>query len=330
MLTELVPYIRKTFLYDKVGLDIGYFANVIDVGEGMGIALSADGVGTKVLVAQMLNKYDTIGIDCVAMNVNDLLCVGAEPITMLDYIVVSRSNPLLVREIGKGLREGAEIARISISGGETAIMENVITGERAGYEFDLAGMAVGKVSLDKLIVGSTVQDGDVIIGLQSNGIHSNGFTLARRILERNHISIDEHFEEFDGSIGEELLKPTHIYVPEIMEMIRSGLDVKALIHITGGGLLNLGRIKADVSFKISNFPEPPPIFKLLQRLGKVPIEEMFRIFNMGIGFCIIASKTEEERIIEIAGKHKVNAYNIGNVIKGGGRRVYLTEEFITR
>ena len=320
-LQRLLFHVQKSLSFRKgigsVKLNIGYFANVIDLGQGIGLAVSADGVGTKILIAQMMDKYDTIGIDCIAMNVNDILCVGAEPISMLDYIAVCDPNPHLMEEIGKGLAKGAEIANISISGGEIAIIKDMIKGERKNHEFDLVGTAIGKVSLDKVIAGQNIREGDIIIGLRSNGIHSNGLSLARHIFFNiAHTGINEYFDELGKTIGEELLEPTHIYVPEIMEMINSNLDIKALIHITGDGLLNLNRVKANVGFVLEYLPEAQPIFPLLQKLGNVPDEEMFLVFNMGIGFCVILPEQEAEAAIDIARKHKVDAFRLGYVIKG--------------
>ncbi len=186
-LQRLIQRVRQTWPRGagagSVKLDIGFFANVIDLGGGVGFAISADGVGTKVLIAQMMGRYDTVGIDCVAMNVNDLLCVGARPISMVDYIALQEPNPDLLDELSKGLCEGARLANISIVGGEIAQLREIVKGYREGLGFDLAGTAIGTVSLDKIIVGQHIEAGDAIIGLESKGIHSNGLTLARRVFE---------------------------------------------------------------------------------------------------------------------------------------------------
>lgn len=327
-LKGLLSHIQKSLTFRKgigaVKLDIGYFANVIDLGQGIGLAVSTDGVGTKILIAQMIGKYDTIGIDCIAMNVNDILCVGAEPISLLDYIAVCDPNPHLMEEIGKGLTKGAKIANITISGGEIAIIKDMIKGERINYEFDLAGTAIGKVSLDKIIVGQNIRENDVIIGLGSSGIHSNGLSLARHVfLKKEHIEINEYFDELEKTIGEELLEPTHIYVPEIMEMINSNFDIKALIHITSDGFLNLNRVKSDVGFVIDYLPEPQPIFPLIQKLGNISDAEMFRVYNMGIGFCVILPEEEAKNAIEIAEKYKVGAFRLGYVAKDPEKKVII-------
>ncbi len=206
----------------RVVLPIGYFANVIEM-DGVGLALCTDGVGSKTMIADMMGKYDTIGIDCVAMNVNDVICVGAKPLSMVDYIAVERTDAAMLDAIGAGLCKGAEQAQISISGGETAQLKDVING------FDLVGMAVGRVALDKVIDGGGVREGDVVIGVRSNGVHSNGLSLARKAFFEDHrYAIDRRFDELGATIGEELLRPTDIYVREAMEILAQVRGVKAL------------------------------------------------------------------------------------------------------
>ena len=220
----------------RVVLPIGYFANVIEM-DGTGIALCTDGVGSKTIIASMMEKYDTIGIDCVAMNVNDMICVGARPLSLVDYIALDEADAAMLDAIGAGLCEGARMAGVSISGGETAQLKDIVHG------FDLVGMAVGRVALDQVICGRDVQAGDVVIGVQSNGIHSNGLSLARRAFFVNgKYAIDHKFDELATTLGEELLRPTDIYVPEAMEILESVAGVKALINITSDGLLNLTRV----------------------------------------------------------------------------------------
>jgi phosphoribosylformylglycinamidine cyclo-ligase len=213
-LENIIARVQRTWPQAGLGrvvLPIGYFANVIDLG-GVGLALCTDGVGSKTIIAEMMGKYDTIGIDCVAMNVNDMICVGATPLSLVDYIAVHRTDAAMLDAIGAGLCAGAEMAGISISGGETAQIKDVITG------FDLVGMAVGRVALDKVIDGRHVRDGDVVIGVRSNGIHSNGLSLARKAFFHDHrLSVTHKFAELDGTLGEELLRPTHIYVPEALQ-----------------------------------------------------------------------------------------------------------------
>ena len=310
-----------------VELEFGYFTNVLNIGNNMGLAISTDGVGSKLIVAQMMNKYDTVGIDCIAMNVNDILCVGAEPFSMVDYIAVQSLAPKLLEEIGVGLLKGAEIAEISIPAGEIAQIKEMLRGEREGFGFDLVGTAVGLVPLDRLILGEDIQEGDSLVGLRSRGVHSNGFTLARKALfEIGRYEIDTYFREFGRTLGEELLEPTHIYVPEIKEMLRAGLKIKALIHITSDGFLNLTRVKADCGYIIEKIPDPQPIFKLIQDTGKITDEEMFLVFNMGIGFCVIVDNADVENIFNICKKSNVECYRMGYAVKDIEKKVIIEDK----
>ena len=305
-------------------LPIGYFAAVVDIGHETGLAISTDGVGTKLLVAQMMNKYDTVGIDCVAMNVNDVLCVGAEPVSLVDCISVQEANPYLLAEIGKGLYEGARLANVTIPGGEIAQIRDIIKGVREGYGFDLVGTCVGLVPLSKVIIGQDVQPGDVVVGLRSSGIHSNGLTLARDILfKKRQIDPNEYVPELGRAAGEEILEPTRIYVAEVVEMLRSKLSIKALIHVTGDGFLNLTRVAADVGFVIDSLPPPHPVFTLIQRWGQVADEEMFRVFNMGIGFCVVTSPGDADAVVAIAQRHGVEAFKIGHATADPEKKIVL-------
>ena len=310
--------------FGSVALPWGYFANVIDLG-GIGCAMTADGVGSKVLIAQMMNRYDTIGIDCVAMNVNDLLCVGARPVSMVEYIGVQDPHPDVLDAISVGLCEGAQHADVSIPGGEISQLPEVITGCKDGYGFDLVGMAIGTVSLDRVIVGQNLREGDAIIGIESNGIHSNGLTLARRVLfDQSQYTVDARPAQLPHTLGQELLRPTHIYVKEVMEILHSGASVKAMIHITGDGFLNLSRVQAKVGFRIDALPETMPIFSLIQQAGDVSHEEMFAAFNMGIGFCIMVGESDVDRVMSIVRSHGKRAMNIGSVVPDEDRRVCIT------
>ncbi len=327
-LQRLIQRIRQTWPQGEgvgsVKLDIGFFANVINLGGGIGLAISADGVGSKVLIAQMMGKYDTVGIDCVAMNVNDILCVGAKPVSMVDYIALQEPNPDLLDEISKGLCEGARLANISISGGEIAQLRDIVKGYQVGLGFDLAGMAVGTIPLDKIIIGQDIQEGDVIVGVESNGIHSNGLTLARwAFFERNNYTIKTAFPTLDHTLGEELLKPTYIYVPEALEILNQGIPVKAFIHITSDGFLNLTRVVAEVGYTIEELPPLPPIFSLIQHCGNISDAEMCRVYNMGIGFCVIVPPGEVERVLSIVHSHKKRAYRIGHAVSDKERRVQI-------
>src|SRR5208283_5285774 len=218
-LSRLVERITRTWPhrgdFGAVQLPIGYFANVIDIG-GTGLAISTDGVGTKAIIAQLMQRYDTIGIDCIAMNVNDLICVGARPVSLVDYIAVEHVDAQMLDAIAIGLAEGAEQAGISISGGETAQLEDIVHG------FDLGGTAIGTVPLDKIVTGRHLEPGDQVIGIESSGIHSNGLTLARKVLFKRErpLPLDYPLPGSGVPLGEELLRPTLIYVREIMEILK--------------------------------------------------------------------------------------------------------------
>lgn len=318
-LARLTEIIKPTWPKTGIGavkLDIGHYANVIDIGGGMGVAISSDGVGSKILIAQTLNKYDTVGIDCVAMNVNDLICVGAKPLSMTDYIAVQKPLPDLLAALAEGLAEGARRAGISICGGEIAQLPEIIKGTREDYGFDIAGTAIGLVKLDSILVGKGIVEGDVVLGIESSGIHSNGYTLARRIL-------DEEIRQGNGHhLGEQLLTPTHIYVKEAMALLEANINVKAFAHITSDGLLNLNRIESDVDFVIDNLPPIPEIFNLLQSCGEVSIQEMFQVYNMGIGFCVVLPANSAKRGLDLAQSCGKKAWIIGHAV-GGERKVLL-------
>ncbi len=307
-----------------VRLPLGYFANVIDIGNGMGVALSTDGVGTKILIAQMLAKYDTVGIDCVAMNVNDVLCVGAEPLAILDYVAVQVPHPDLLEGLAKGLYAGAELARVTIPGGEIAQIKEMIQGKRDGYAFDLVASCVGKVPLDRILTGEHIEEGDIVLGLASSGIHSNGMTLARRVFfERLGWAPDQYVEELGRTIGEELLEPTRIYVREVREMLDAGLKIKALAHITSTGFLNLSRTASPTGYVLDKLPEPPPIFQLLRKHGAISDEEMYFTYNMGIGFSVILAPQDADAAHAIARKHRSESYTIGFAVADPEKKVRI-------
>jgi len=222
-LSGLVGWAKKTFALRKKGepgssvLDIGYFANVVEIAPNLGLAVSADGVGTKLLVAQLADKYDTVGIDLVAMHVNDLICLGAEPVSLLDYLAVEDPDPRLLSEVGKGLYAGCEQARITLPGGELAQIGSMLKGAVAGRAFDVAGFVVGLVALDRINTGKDVRAGDVVVGFHSSGLHSNGYSLARKaLLEKGGLKVTDRPAELGGkSLGDVLLEPTKIYVKPI-------------------------------------------------------------------------------------------------------------------
>jgi len=276
-------------------LGSGHYANVLRLDDKTGIALSTDGVGSKVIVAEQLGRFDTVGIDCIAMNVNDLICVGAEPIALVDYIAVEEAEPAMLRQIAEGLKAGAEQAGIEIPGGELAQLPEVIRGHPSPSGFDLVGACIGLVKLDEIVTGDRIEPGDAVVGVPSSGLHSNGYTLARRALPDLH----ESFE--GGSIGDALLEPTRIYVREVVELLRSDVDVRGLAHITGDGFLNLGRLEAAVGYRISDPLAPQPIFDLIAERTGTPPEEMYEVFNMGGGLCCVVPAGDAERAAGVLG-----------------------------
>jgi len=289
-------------------LSQGHFASLVSLDGERALALSADGVGTKLLVAQALNRYDTVGMDLIAMNANDVICAGAEPLVLVDYIAMEEPDEEVMAQLGEGLARGAEKAGVAIVGGESATLPEMVRG------FDLAGLIVGLVDKKDIISGQNIAPGDIVIGLESSGIHSNGLTLARKLIFSHYQLEDEIFP--GRKAGEELLEPTKIYVREVLDCLGK-VEVKGLANITGGGLENLARI-TTYGFEIHSLPEPPEIFTLVQELGKVREREMFRTFNMGIGFCVVVGEEEAGRVIEICRSHGTGATEIGRVVEGGG------------
>ena len=326
----IAPLLKETCSYRRTELgkcvtDIGHFAGIVKLNNRLGLAMKTDGVGTKVFIAQLMQKYDTVGIDCVAMNVNDVICTGAEPISFVDYIAIQKPEPRMIEQIFWGLKEGAKIAKISIAGGETAQLREMIKGASEGRGFDLVGMCIGIVELDKIIDGRSLEEGDVLLGLSSSGLHSNGYTIARQILlEKMHFDLNEHFEELGRTLGEELLEPTFIYVSEIMEIIKKNIEIKLLAHITSRGFINLNRVGKGYGYIIDNLPKPPPpIFQLIQRCGNVTDEEMYHTFNMGIGMCMVVQKNLVDDVAQIVEKHKKKVFILGRVKEDVERKIII-------
>jgi phosphoribosylformylglycinamidine cyclo-ligase len=279
----------------------GHFASVIRLDQRTGIALCTDGVGTKLLVAERLGRWDTVGIDCVAMNVNDLVCVGAEPLAMLDYIAVPSADPEVMAELGEGLRRGAELARIEIPGGEIAQIGEIVTG------LDLVGAAIGIVSPERIVTGAAVEPGDPLIGLPSSGLHSNGYTLARKALAG--VSLED--DRLGRPLGEVLLEPTEIYVRAVLDLLHSSVEIRGLAHITGDGLGNLLRLEAEVGYEIDDPLPVPPVFDLIQELGEVSDEEMQEVFNMGCGFVCVVAAADETAALDVLRGHYPDAKRVG-------------------
>ena len=302
--SALISKLKETLNYRDVITESGHFAALVKLGD-RAIAMSTDGVGSKILVAEMMEKYDTVGIDCIAMVVNDILCVGAEPIAMVDYLAVEKPDPEIAGQIGEGLREGCKQAKVAMIGGETASLPEIVS------NFDLAGTGIGIVDVENIITGEKIVNGDVLIGIESSGIHSNGLSLARKVFfDDNQFKVDMELPGYPGTfIGEELLKPTLIYVNPIVELLKTDIEVHGLAHITGGGFTNLKRLKKGMGYLIETLPDPKPIFKVMHHLG-VPLEEMYRVFNMGIGFVVIVKSEDAEKAVDIIKKHNL-AFKIG-------------------
>lgn len=334
-LAALLTWVNATAAFRATGqgrrvVDVGFFASVVDIGHGLGLALCTDGVGSKVLVAEMVGRYDTIGIDCVAMNVNDAICVGAEPVSFLDYIAIERATPAVLEAIAHGLHDGARLARVAIVGGEISQIPEIIKGRAPGGGLDLVGMCAGIVPLDRIVLGQDVAPGDAIIGLRSSGVHSNGFTLARRALfDEGRLTIDAHVAELGGTVGEELLKPTHIYVAPVVDLLKQALPIRALVHITSDGFLNLARIQnRRVGFRLDALPPVPAIFDLIRASGRVAEAEMYRVFNMGTGFCLIVPPDPGviETVTRTCAAAGFPAQVIGEVVADERQRVLLTKQ----
>jgi phosphoribosylformylglycinamidine cyclo-ligase len=308
----------------KMAAKIGHFAGLVQLNKHQVLAIKTDGVGSKVFIAEMLQKYDTIGIDCVAMNVNDIICTGAEPISFEDYIAIQDPEPSVIEQIAIGLCEGAKISKINIVGGETAVVPEMVRGISENKGIDLVGMCVGIVERDKIIDGSSLHEGDALLGISSSGLHSNGYTLARRILlQDKKFHLDEYFSELGRTLGEELLEPTLIYVPELMEMFKENLSIRLLAHITSRGFLNLNRVGKGYGYVIENLPDPPAIFKLIQKSGNVSKEEMYTRFNMGIGMCLVLPRKEADAAISIIEKYDRKAFMLGHVKKDAGQSILV-------
>ena len=296
-------------------LPSGHYAAVLEVAPNLGIAVGTDGVGSKLIVAEQTGRYDTVGIDCIAMNVNDVVCVGAEPIAVLDYLAVERADAGVMREIGVGLKAGAEAAGVEIPGGEVAVLPELIRGHPSPHGFDLTAACFGVVALDALVTGAACRPGDALVGLPSTGLHSNGFSLARRaLLGDGGLALGDRPEALGGAtVADALLEPTAIYVRGVLALLRSGLPVHGLAHITGGGLANLLRLHADVGFEISDPLPVPPVFGLVRELGRVGDAEMWDVFNMGCGLCAVVPEAAADEAVALLAAHHPGTRRIGAV-----------------
>ncbi len=324
-LSRLLLEISPTLAFGAPSeLGFGHFAAVIRAGP-LRIALTTDGVGTKLLLAELAGVYDSVGIDCIAMNVNDLICVGATPLAMLDYIAIERADPDVFEQIGRGLAEGAKQAGISIVGGEVAQVPEMLRGALPERGLDLVGMAIGLVAEGELLDGSAIEPGDAVIGVASNGVHSNGLSLARYALFKK-LKLEDFVEELGTTLGQELLRPTRIYVDQVRALSAAGIRPRGIAHITGDGLLNLRRVEAPVGFEITDLPEPPAIFQMIQSIGEVDPGEMRTVFNMGIGLTLVVRENEVNQTLQALHESGVEAWRIGHAVADPERRVRITAE----
>ena len=312
---EAIRALQKHFKAKKKGrgspINIeGAYAGLLDMGEFI-IGITTDGVGSKVLVATEIGNWKTIGVDCMAMNVNDLYAMGLEPIAFVDYLAMESIEPSIADQIGQGLAKGAKIANVSIVGGETASLPDIVRG------FDLAGSCIGIGTKEDLVTGHKIENGDAIVGIPSSGIHSNGLTLARKLLAK--YGLYARHGSMERTLGEELLVPTRIY-SEVLD-INKNCEVHGMAHITGGGLLNLKRL-TRLGFNLSDPLKPQEIFRVIQAEG-VEVREMYKTFNMGMGFAIIAPRREVRRIERLSdGSRQVGT------ITGRGIQVQHDDELV--
>ncbi|GAA0345078.1 phosphoribosylformylglycinamidine cyclo-ligase [Bacillus carboniphilus] len=321
--SRMKKHVQKTVRPGVMG-GLGGFGGMFDLSslqlKEPVLVSGTDGVGTKLMLAFMLDQHDTIGIDAVAMCVNDIVVQGAEPIYFLDYIACGEADPARIEAIVKGIADGCEQAGCALVGGETAEMPGMYEKE----EYDLAGFAVGACEKSRLITGNDIKEGDVLIGLASSGIHSNGYSLVRKILlEQANLSLHEQVDELGCTVGEELLKPTKIYVKSILSALKT-YEIKGMAHITGGGFIeNVPRVLPEglgAELHEKNW-EIPPIFKMLESLGKLNREEMYNIFNMGTGMVLAVDRTIADEVTEFFNKLGEKAYRIGMVTNQPGIQI---------
>lgn len=321
-------YVKSTFT-DRVITDIGGFGALFDVGfpdiKEPVLVSGTDGVGTKLKIAQMMDKHDTIGIDAVAMCVNDILVSGAKPLFFLDYISCGRLDEKIMPEVVKGIADGCNISGCSLIGGETAEHPGVMEEN----DYDIAGFSVGIVDKTKIIDGSKITAGDKLLSVESSGVHSNGFSLVRKLFfDKLNYSLDKYIDELGCTLGESLLTPTNIYCKEALKAINSGIEIKGMIHVTGGGFYeNIPRIlPKNVSVKIDKSSlKILPVFDVIQSLGNIEDREMFTTFNMGTGLIIILPENQCEQVKEIFHLSGFESNIIGEVINQEGREVSIID-----
>lgn len=316
---RIKKHVKRTFNSNVVS-QLGGFGGMFDLPSGYKqpvLVSGTDGVGTKLIIAQEMDKHDTIGIDCVAMCVNDILCQGARPLFFLDYIACGKNEPAKIEEIVKGVVQGCIESEAALIGGETAEMPDMYTND----EYDIAGFVVGVAEKEKLITGNSINKKDVIIGLPSNGIHSNGFSLVRKLFfQRSSYTLNQYINEFGTTLGETLLAPTKIYSRDLKDIFDS-FDIKGISHITGGGFYeNIPRVlPQDLSANIykSSIPELP-VFEFIKKLGSLDERDMFSTFNMGIGLVIVISEENAHDVISKIQGNNGKPVVLGEIVEGDG------------
>ena len=316
---RIKPMVESTYIPGVMGTLGGFGGMFAPDMEGMKkpvLVSGTDGVGTKLKIAFLMNKHDTVGIDCVAMCVNDIICGGAAPMFFLDYIACGKNEPERIAEIVAGITEGCRQSECALVGGETAEMPGFYPVD----EYDLAGFSVGIVDQEKIIDGTKLAEGDVLIGLASTGVHSNGFSLVRKVFDVENTDLKTPMEELGGkSLGEALLAPTRIYVKAVKALLKDGVDIHAISHITGGGFYeNVPRMMTEgltAKIKLDSFPRLP-IFDLIQQKGDIPERDMYNTYNMGIGMILALPAQQAEKALEILASAGETAYIIGDVAGG--------------
>ncbi len=318
--------VRSPLVTSITGLASGYFATLMHVPPGPPLALTTDGVGTKILLAREANRWEPIGVDCVANNVNDLICVGAVPLALLDYMATDRIDEGVLDEVARGLFLGAELAGIAIPGGEIAQIGDMLADPGGGGPMlDLVGTAIGALPPGREAVdGSAVRPGDVVIGLPSSGLHSNGYSLARHALFRKgRMTLSDQVPGAGRRLADALLQPTRVYVKAIEALWAAGIAPRGMAHISGGGLLNLARLAADVSYELDALAPAPEIFTLIAQRGEIPPATMYATFNMGIGFCVVVAESDQQAALAVLKQAGEDPVRIGRVTGRPGRSVSI-------
>jgi phosphoribosylformylglycinamidine cyclo-ligase len=349
--------VRSPLVTSITGLASGYFATLMHLPPGPPLALTTDGVGTKILLAREANRWEPIGIDCVANNVNDLICVGAVPLVLLDYMATDRIDEGVLDEVARGLFLGAELAGIAIPGGEIAQIGDMLADSAGGGPMlDLVGTAIGALppsdvpppsaptqappqpglsevsgqvlgsqpTWRQAVDGSAVRPGDVVIGLPSSGLHSNGYSLARHaLLRKGGMSLTDLVPGTGRRLADALLQPTRVYVKAAEALWAAGITPHGMAHISGGGLLNLARLAADVSYELDAMVAVPEIFSLIAERGQIPPATMYATFNMGLGFCVVVSKSDQQAALAALKEVGEDAVRVGWVTARAGKTVSI-------